>query len=186
MAFAGASVYNNAATRAARRAVTTSPRSSSTGETTATIVPYGSVGSGDVHALFDAAFRQQLQGAAGLGPARHSLSAGRDRHPQGREPHAGIPRQESERPGAAAGSRAGPLSRRIQRHPLVHRRRHAARARGPHRPRGGAAVDVLRAAQSGAQSRRGLFLADPGQGRARVAAATRSRTGWRKAIARSA
>ena len=90
---------------------------------------------------------------------------------QGRKPHAGIPRQESERPGAAARGRRRAASRRIERDPLVRRRRHAARARGPHRSRRGAAVDVLRAAQPGAQSRRCLFLARAGQGRARAAAA---------------
>ena len=35
----------------------------------------------NVHALFDAAFRQQLQGPPCAGAARHSLQAGRDRHP---------------------------------------------------------------------------------------------------------
>ncbi len=38
----------------------------------------------------------------------------------------------------------------FERHPVVHRRRHAARARGPHRPRRRAAMDVLRAALAGA------------------------------------
>ena len=64
----------------------------------------------DVHALFDAAFRQQLQGPPCAGPARHSLQAGRGRHPPRRKPHAGIPGQESERTGAAARSRARPLT----------------------------------------------------------------------------
>ncbi len=41
---------------------------------------------------------------------------------------------------------AGALSRRIKCHPLVHRRRFAARTRGSHRPCRGDAVDVLRAA----------------------------------------
>ena len=65
----------------------------------------------------------------------------------------------------------GRYHRRIERHPLVHRRRHAARARGPHRARRDAAMDVLRAAQPRTQPRRRLFLADAGQGRARTAAA---------------
>ena len=88
-----------------------------------------------------------------------------------RKPHAGIPRQESERAGAAARGRARPLPRRIKRHPLVRRRRHDARAGRPHRARRGAAMDVLRAAQPGAQYRRRLFLAGADQGRARIAAA---------------
>ena len=35
----------------------------------------------DVHALFDAAIRQQLQGPPCAGPARHSVQARRGRHP---------------------------------------------------------------------------------------------------------
>ena len=57
----------------------------------------------------------------------------------------------------------------FERDPLVHRRRHAARAREPHRQGRRAAVDVLRAAQPGAELGRGVFLADPHQGRPRAA-----------------
>ena len=46
-----------------------------------------------------------------------------------------------------------------------------AGAGGPHRARRSAAMDVLRAAQPGAQYRRRLFLAGADQGRARIAAA---------------
>ena len=120
---------------------------------------------GDVYALFDAAIGQQLQGAAHAGAAWHSLSSGRDRHLAGREPHARVFGHESERPGAAVGNPARPFHRGVERHPVVRRRRHRACARGPHRSRRGAAMDVLRAAQSRAQSRRGLFLAGSGQGR---------------------
>ena len=66
---------------------------------------------------------------------------------------------------------ARPLHRRIERHPLVCRGRHAARAGRSHRSRRDAAVDVLRAAQPRAQYRRRVFLAGAGQGRPRVAAA---------------
>ena len=59
----------------------------------------------------------------------------------------------------------------IERDPLVPRRRNAAAAGGSDRPRRNAAMDVLRAAQPRAQSRRRLFLAGAGQGRARTAAA---------------
>ena len=64
----------------------------------------------------------------------------------------------------------GSLSRGIERHSLVRRRRHAARARRPDRSRRSAAMDVLRAAQPGAQSRRRLFLAGAGERRTRIAA----------------
>ena len=67
------------------------------------------------------------------------------------------------------GGRAQSPSRRIERHPLVRRRRHHAGAGGPHRARRGAAMDVLRAAQPGAEYRRGLFLAGPDQRRPRPA-----------------
>ena len=40
-------------------------------------------GHGNVHALFDAAVGQQLQGAPRAGAARHSVQARRGRHPQG-------------------------------------------------------------------------------------------------------
>ena len=70
---------------------------------------------------------------------------------------------------------ARPLHRRVQRHSLVHRGPHAADARGPRRARRDAAMDVLRAAQPGAQPRRRLFLAGAGQGRARFAAARAGR-----------
>src|SRR6266516_7341940 len=98
----------------------------------------------NVLALFDAALRQQLQGPPCAGTAECTLSRDRDRHIARREPHAGISRDESERPGAAAGSRGRPLSRRIQRHPLVCRRRHFAGAGIADRARRSAAVDVLR------------------------------------------
>src|SRR5262249_49506898 len=71
--------------------------------------PKASGNNNNVHTLFDAAVRKQLQGAIGIGPAAHSLSIGRDRYSQGRKPHARISRQESERAGSAAGSCARPL-----------------------------------------------------------------------------
>ena len=82
----------------------------------------------NVQTLFDAALRQQLQGPPCAGAAQCALSCDRDRHPARREPHAGIPRQESERTGAAAGSRGRTLPRGVQCHPLVCRRRHLAGA----------------------------------------------------------
>ena len=63
----------------------------------------------------------------------------------------------------------------FERHPVVHRRPHAAVHRGPRRSRRNAAMDVLRAAQPGAQPRRRLFLAGAGQGRTRAAAARAGR-----------
>ena len=50
---------------------------------------------------------------------------------QGRDPHAGIPGDESERPRAAARGRARTIHRRVERDPVVRRRRHAAAARRP-------------------------------------------------------
>ena len=88
---------------------------------------------------------------------------------QGRKPHARISRQESERTGAAARSRARSPSRRVERDPLVRRRRHDAGAGRSHRARRSAAMDVLRAAQPGAEYRRRLFLARADQGRTRPA-----------------
>ena len=73
------------------------------------------------------------------------------------------------RPRAAARSVAGPLYRRVERDTLVSRRPYAAVSGRPRRPRRDAAMDVLRAAQPGAQSRRRLFLADAGEGRPRPA-----------------
>ena len=93
----------------------------------------------------------------------------RDRHPARRKPHAGFSGQESERTGAAAGSRRRTLPRRVQRHPLVCRRRHAAGAGIADRARRSAAMDVLRTARAGAEYRRRLFLAVAGQGRPRPA-----------------
>ena len=51
------------------------------------------------------------------------------------------------------------LPRRIQRHPLVCRRRHLAGAGIADRARRSAAMDVLRTARAGAEHRRRLFLA---------------------------
>src|SRR5207342_2793638 len=79
----------------------------------------------DVQALLDATLRQQLQGPPCAGAVECALSRNRDRHPARREPYAGVPCEESQRPGAAARSRGWTLSRRIQRHPLVCGRRHA-------------------------------------------------------------
>src|ERR1700716_1674314 len=112
----------------------------------------------NVQALFDAALRQQLQGSPCAGAAQRALSRDRDRHSARREPHAGLSRQESERTGAALGSRGATLPRRIQRHPLVCRRRHPAGAGIADRTRRSAAVDVLRTARAGTEYRRGLFL----------------------------
>src|SRR5438132_10459448 len=47
----------------------------------------------------------------------------------GRDPHARIPQDESERTRAASGGDAGPFHRRVERHPVVHRRAHAAEDR---------------------------------------------------------
>ena len=123
----------------------------------------------DVQALFDAALRQQLQGPPCAGVAQCAVSRDRGRHPARRKPHAGFSGEESERTGAAAGSRRRTLPRRVQRHPVVCRRRHAAGAGVAGRARRGAAVDVLRTARAGAQYRRRLFLAVAGQGRPRPA-----------------
>src|SRR5262245_22550891 len=126
---------------------------------------------GDVYALFDAAIRQQLQGEARACPARPAVSAGRDRHPQGREPYARVPGEESERPGAAARGGAGALCRGVECDPVAPRQPLGPASRGPLRPRRGAAMDVLRAALDRAQYRRGVFLADASEGRTRAAAA---------------
>ena len=64
---------------------------------------------------------------------------------------------------------AQPSSCGIERHSLVRRRRHAARSRRQDRTRRSVAVDVLRAAQPGAQYRRRLFLAGAGERRPRAA-----------------
>ena len=61
------------------------------------------------------------------------------------------------------------LPRRVQRHPLVRRRRHLAGAGIADRARRSAAMDVLRTARAGAEYRCGLFLAVAGQGRPRPA-----------------
>src|ERR1051326_5394648 len=53
---------------------------------------------GNVYALFDAALRQLLQGAARVRQARHFLSAGGGRHPQGGNGHPPVPREKSARP----------------------------------------------------------------------------------------
>ena len=124
-----------------------------------------------LYALLHAMVGQLLQGPAGAGAAGNFLPSGGARHRQGRDAYAGVFGQESRRPRAAAGSRTGAISAGIQRDPLVHRRRHLARAGGPHRPRRGAAMDVLRAAFARAQSRPSPVLAHLGQGRTRAAAA---------------
>src|SRR5207253_2528612 len=80
----------------------------------------------DVQALFDAALRQQLQGPPCAGIAQCAVLRDRSRHPARRKPHAGFPGEESERTGAAAGSCRRTLPCRVQRHPVVCRRRHAA------------------------------------------------------------
>src|SRR6202047_591545 len=67
----------------------------------------------NVQALFNAAFRQQLQGPPCAGAAECALSRDRDRHSARREPHAGFSREESQRAGSAAGSRRRTLPRRI-------------------------------------------------------------------------
>ena len=59
----------------------------------------------------------------------------------------------------------------FERDPVVRRGSHPAGAGRPRRPRRNAAVDVLRAAQPGAEHRRLVLLADAGEGRARPAAA---------------
>ena len=92
---------------------------------------------------------------------------------------------ESERPRAAAGGGARPLHRRIQRHPLVHRRRHAA-----------VPEDRVERAEMlqwmfFEQHASSPISAPPISGwpwsRAGAScSSTRWKTGWRKAIARSA
>src|ERR1051326_5356509 len=124
-----------------------------------------------LHALFHAMVGQFLQGPVGAGAAGNPLPAGGARYPQGGDTYPGVSGQEPERARAAAGSRVRALSAGVQRDPLVHRRRHAARTGGPHRSRRGAAMDVLRAAFARAQSRAGPVLAHARQGRTRVAAA---------------
>src|ERR1700720_3673594 len=77
---------------------------------------------GNVQALFNAAFRQQLQGPPCAGAAQRALPCDRGRHSARREPHAGLSCEESERTGPVARGRGGTLPRRIQRHSLVCRR----------------------------------------------------------------
>ena len=95
---------------------------------------------------------------------------------QGRDPHAGIPRDESRaatcrcsrwRRAAIIAELNAILWYIAGDTPLL--------SDDPRRPRRHAAMDVLRAAQPRAQSRRRLFLAGAGQGRARVAAARAGR-----------
>src|SRR5439155_16902294 len=97
----------------------------------------------DVYALFHAALGQQLQGAPGARPTRNSLPPHRDRYPQRREPHAGVPGIESAWPGAAARSRARPLPCRIERDPMALGEPNAATTRASNRSRRSAAMDVL-------------------------------------------
>ena len=55
-------------------------------------------------------FRQLPEGEIRLRPSGHSLSLGRDQRDEGRNPHAGIPENESRRPGA--GGEAGRMAAR--------------------------------------------------------------------------
>ena len=86
-----------------------------------------------------------------------ALRAGRARHPQGRDAHARVPGQEPERQGPGAGARRRHRADRIQRDPVLPRRRHAVRAAWPGGAGAGAAVAVLRAVQPRAVHRRGAL-----------------------------
>src|SRR5262249_25599801 len=85
----------------------------------------------DVYALFDAEIGQQLQGQACTCPAGRALSSRGGGHPQGREPHARVSGQKSERPSPASRSRTRPLRRRIECDPVASRQRNAAAPREP-------------------------------------------------------
>ena len=73
--------------------------------------------------------------------------------------HAGVPGDESQRQGAGARNRAGHVPARIERDPVVSRRRDAAVAQRRTAPRARAAVAVLRAVQPRAVHRGGALFA---------------------------
>ena len=73
----------------------------------------------------------------------------------------GVPREQSQRPHPDAGDRAGRLPGRVERHPLLPRRRDAVPPRRPPGARAGPAVDVLRAVQPRAQHRDRALLGQP-------------------------
>ena len=99
---------------------------------------------------------------------------------KGETPHAGFPRQESERPDPAAGSRARPLPRRVERDPVVPRGRHASRGEDAHRAR--RALQWMFFEQHAIVPSSALPISGCAWSRAAANCSTmRSTTGWRKA-----
>src|SRR3954447_5516249 len=99
--------------------------------------------SGSARASPDADVRKLLQSAAGGAPARRSAHIGRV--PTVRRPHppSGIPRQKSERPGAAARNGRWAGAAGIGRHSLVSERGLTTAAAGCVVTRAGTFMDVL-------------------------------------------
>ena len=130
---------------------------------------------------------QRLQGAPGAGASRPALQAGRARHPEGRDAHAGVPGQEPQRPHSDAAARGRhATSPNRTRSSGTSPRAPSSRRTDRLGARRDAAMDVLRAVQPRALHRRGALLEALLAPSSRRCRRWSCRDAWRRATPRSA